>query len=221
MCMPYVLAAVLALAASTKASPLLFNESAHGPVGHVADAQGKVYTLRDTAPDIRVIADKVDGQFVRPTIFDIGPEHTCNFYSESTRGVGYLIGQYKGPASGTFAQKDWAAFYECWKNTEEAEVDSTDSEVMSRQTKSIPCGYALTSDGMQLTMSEGKGRYPFEFAVNGVKYIPSKYHIADHCSCDFFGPHGRSGYVAILKTNGPTDGQFKEKVWGYTCQQHN
>jgi hypothetical protein len=38
-------------------------------------------------------------------------------YSESSRGIGPLIGEFRGPVWGEFV-KSWAAFYECWNEAD-------------------------------------------------------------------------------------------------------
>jgi hypothetical protein len=83
--------------------------------GHITSDQGKVYQLENTGHNnVRVITrDRKDGYYIRPISYYVESEYACNFYSESTRGVGYLIGEFHGPVGGEFGSH-WAAFYECW-----------------------------------------------------------------------------------------------------------
>jgi hypothetical protein len=85
-------------------------------IGHVADNMGNIYQLNNTGHNnVRVITlDRQDGYYIHPVSYHIeSSTHACNFYSESTRGVGYLIGEFQGPVDADFVG-DWAAFYECW-----------------------------------------------------------------------------------------------------------
>jgi hypothetical protein len=86
-------------------------------VGCVTDGEGKVYQLEVTGHNnVRVItSDRKDGWYINPTSYHVEAAHACNFYSEATRGVGYLIGEFQGPVDADFGSH-WAAFYECWDN---------------------------------------------------------------------------------------------------------
>ncbi|KAG9186642.1 hypothetical protein G6011_09750 [Alternaria panax] len=85
-------------------------------VGYVTDGEGKVYQLEITGhQNVRVVtSDRKDGYYIMPISYHVEPAHACNFYSEATRGIGYLIGEFKGPVDADFGKSEWAAFYECW-----------------------------------------------------------------------------------------------------------
>jgi hypothetical protein len=85
-------------------------------VGYVTDSEGKVYQLDITGHNnVRVISsERNDGYYIQPTSYHVESAHACNFYSEATRGVGYLIGEFPGPVEADFSSNIWAAFYECW-----------------------------------------------------------------------------------------------------------
>ncbi|KAL1792108.1 hypothetical protein ACET3X_009859 [Alternaria dauci] len=102
---------------STILSALAFAAAAvANEVGYVTDSEGKAYQLDITGhKNIRVItSDRKDGYYINPTSYHVEPAHACNFYSEATRGVGYLIGEFQGPVDADFGSNNWAAFYECW-----------------------------------------------------------------------------------------------------------
>jgi hypothetical protein len=89
--------------------------------GHVTRDEGKVYQLENTGHNNAsvITRDRKDGHYIRPTSYYVEPAHVCNFYSESTRGVGYLIGEFHGAVGGYFGSH-WAAFYECWGGNPES-----------------------------------------------------------------------------------------------------
>ncbi|KAI4695702.1 hypothetical protein J4E81_006030 [Alternaria sp. BMP 2799] len=109
--------------ASVLTSSIAIAAEALPPVAHVTDCNGKTYMLDTTGQNnIRVITqDRADGYYIQPVSYHVDSGTTCNFYSESTRGVGYPIGKYYGPVDGDFVG-DWAAFYECWDV--ESEIES-------------------------------------------------------------------------------------------------
>ncbi|KAF1944448.1 hypothetical protein EJ02DRAFT_452312 [Clathrospora elynae] len=92
-------------------------------VGHVTLRNGTVYPLQETGiPDIRVITfDKENDYFVRPITYHVEENYVCKFFEESSRGVGPVIGEWKGPADGEFGD-NWAAFYMCWHIAKSANI---------------------------------------------------------------------------------------------------
>jgi len=99
--------------ATARGSPVASIEAARSEPGHVTDASGTPYALYETdSNDIHVITNKINGEFMKPVNYTINANHVCTFWSESTRGVGYLIGAFEGPVEGGFGS-DWAAFFEC------------------------------------------------------------------------------------------------------------
>ncbi|KAF1841091.1 uncharacterized protein K460DRAFT_198485 [Cucurbitaria berberidis CBS 394.84] len=113
MRLPTFIASVFVAATPIVATPIQSLSLAEGPPGNVFDANAKIYSLKDTGiGNIYIITDKIDGYFMRPVSFHVEQDYVCKFYSESTRGIGSLIGTYEGPLDGTFGD-DWAAFYQC------------------------------------------------------------------------------------------------------------
>jgi hypothetical protein len=76
-----IFGALVVAAISVFASPIQSGEVVQSAVGNVVDAQGKVYELQNTGtPNIRVITDKINGEFVRPVSFNVASMYTCKFY---------------------------------------------------------------------------------------------------------------------------------------------
>ena len=103
--------------------------------------------------------------------------HTCKFYSEATRGVGYVIGQFTGPVDAVFGNTEWAAFYECW----DAKLGYRAPVVEARNTPIHgSCGVVTSPTGEIQTLGVD-GRT--DFAIDGEHYHPVAYHVLDHCIC--------------------------------------
>ncbi|CAA9958665.1 hypothetical protein CFE70_002180 [Pyrenophora teres f. teres 0-1] len=102
--------------ASTFAAPVQTSESCVQEAAHVTGPEGQVYQLHNTETNnIRIITpDRKNDYYVRPNSYHVASDHTCKFYSEATRGVGHVIGQFTGPLDAVFDSTEWAAFYECW-----------------------------------------------------------------------------------------------------------
>jgi hypothetical protein len=137
---------------------------------------GKNYELSITGvPNIRVITDdRKDGYYIRPDSYHVTAGHVCKFYSEATRGVGSLIGEFKGPVDASFGA-DWAAFYEC--------CNPALAPVVARDASIAECGFVVAPSGLQMPLDlRGKTR----FDVDEQLIIPVYYMVAEHCQCDFF-----------------------------------
>ncbi|EDU39916.1 predicted protein [Pyrenophora tritici-repentis Pt-1C-BFP] len=113
--------ALICVITSTFAAPVQTSESCVQEAAHVTGPDGQVYQLPNTETNsIRIItSDRKNDYYIRPTSYHVASDHTCKFYSEATRGVGYLIGQFTGPAEAVFDSTEWAAFYECWNTKPE------------------------------------------------------------------------------------------------------
>jgi hypothetical protein len=84
-------------------------------VGYVRGGNSRFYFLEYTGVgEIKQIAkDEYKSYFVRPICFHLEPGYSCNFYEQSVRGHGPLIGQYEGPIESYF-DMEYASHYECW-----------------------------------------------------------------------------------------------------------
>ncbi|KAF1837242.1 hypothetical protein BDW02DRAFT_595745 [Decorospora gaudefroyi] len=192
--------------ASVLASPIETADRQLHEVGHVTDADGKGYQLTDTGvPNIRVItSDRKDGYYIRPVSCHVEPDHVCKFYSESTRGIGYLIGEYKGPVDADFGIH-WAAFYECW----EVDLKACDAAITS-------CGWVGARGSDAKAPLNGDGETPF--ILDGQKFTPVRYHVDDHCQCYFLVQNGRGGPAAGLTVKGPDNDSFGMlQPYAYNC----
>jgi hypothetical protein len=125
-------------------------------------------------PNVRVItSDRKDGYYIRPVSYHIAADHICKFYLESTRGVGGLIGEFKGPVDAGFGA-DWAAFYECW-------------HLALAAPREAECGFVIVPDGGLRPLnptSDPKNVTRF-LDTNDEVVNPVIYHV-EHCQCDFF-----------------------------------
>ncbi|KAH7080609.1 hypothetical protein BKA63DRAFT_247935 [Paraphoma chrysanthemicola] len=180
--MRLLLLAITALVAVAFGAPAPSEEVAHTVAGSVVTNKGVLYEMQDLGQEIRAFAGKVDdGYYPHPATYKINEGFKCRFYLDSTRGVGTLIGEFTG--SGDFGN-NWVAFYACWHTTAvviQREPEPAGSEV-------IPCGYTLTANGGNPSLSE-TGKNPTRlryFAINGVPYVPVRYHVKQNCGCRFY-----------------------------------
>ncbi|KNG51303.1 hypothetical protein DDE82_003068 [Stemphylium lycopersici] len=183
-----ILGACTAIAAF--ASPIQTGGLSNG-VAHVVDEDGKLYELENTGhSNVRVISkERKNGYYVRPISFHIEPAHVCNFYLESTRGVGSLIGQYAGPMDAEFGV-DWVAFYECWP---------VGLEARSPAPTYSPCGFVTAHTGEEVDLAVDSR---IDFYLHGKRFNPVGYHVLDHCVCKFGLSNGRSGTSPDLVVTG-------------------
>ncbi|KAH7388666.1 hypothetical protein BKA66DRAFT_55406 [Pyrenochaeta sp. MPI-SDFR-AT-0127] len=185
------------IVSSALATPIKSGEFDYVLVGNATNNSTRAYTLQVTGKyNVRIIGEKVNGEFMRPATYHVEQGHVCKFYSEATGGIGYPIGEYVGPIDGNFG-RHWAAFYECWhvsRDPKSADNTPLKATLIAKKPRSatpgslnaIPCGYALTTSGTQLSLNEsGKGHMVY-FAVNGGKYATVFYHISSGCDCRFF-----------------------------------
>jgi hypothetical protein len=95
---------------------------------------------------------------------------------ESTRGVGPLIGEFKGPVDADFGA-DWAVFYECWHVA---------FALQARSAAEAECGFVIAPDGGQMALNPtSDSKSVTRFDVNEQLIIPVIYNVAEHCHCDF------------------------------------
>ncbi|KAF2856444.1 hypothetical protein T440DRAFT_485539 [Plenodomus tracheiphilus IPT5] len=149
-----------------------------GDPGLVTDAAGKQYALYDTGDsNIRVITDKINGEFMKPVSYIINSNHICKFWSEATRGVGYLIGEFKGPVEAEFGSH-WAAYFECWDVTKAVNVAKPITEAHSL------AGNVLDVNNVAIMLQVKE-----EVTVIGKKeyyYDPKSVNVAEGHTCELY-----------------------------------
>ncbi|CBX92909.1 hypothetical protein LEMA_P056150.1 [Plenodomus lingam JN3] len=168
-----ILTSLLFGGVSVICNPIRSTVIARGGSGYVTDTLGNQYALYDTGDsNIRAITDKINGEYMRPVSYSISSGHACKFWSEATRGIGYLIGEFTGPVHAAFGHH-WAAFFECLDLTIGLPVGANHG----------PAGNVLDSNGVVIML-----RVEEELTIIGMKegyYHPKNLHIAEGYLCEF------------------------------------
>jgi hypothetical protein len=118
--------------------------------------------------------------------------------------VGSKYGEFTGPVTGNFSE--WVTCYKCRVTTQnealipnadalsirnaEAINSRNDNAVSARDDEStpraIPCGNTLTASGGQHSLTETRKDNVFQFAVNGIVYVPVEFFVTHGCTCRFY-----------------------------------
>ncbi|KAI8936183.1 hypothetical protein NX059_006616 [Plenodomus lindquistii] len=172
-----------------------------GDAGSVTDVSGKRYALYNTGDNgIRIITNEINGDFMKPIGYSISANHTCKFWSEATRGVGYLIGEFTGPVQSKFGAADWAAFFECWDPSKRTKAARSLLAVHG------PVGNVVDVNGavMMLQVKD-------DISILGKKgdyYHPKGLNIAEGYQCEFYIDYSIGERAQAGKWQGPADYTF-------------